>query len=164
MQFVKAQNQTIETTGDIILYSLPAIALGSTLVLKDYQGTGQFAKGFALNQAVTFGLKLAINKPRPDLSNNNAFPSGHTSTTFQSAAFIQRRYGWEYGIPAYVLAGFTGYSRIEADKHDILDILAGAVIGIGSTYLFTKPYEKQNMQLTLTSGDDGFLVGFNYQF
>ena len=161
---VKGQTKAIETSGDIVLVGLPALALGSSLIIEDYQGTGQFAKGFVLNQLVTIGLKLSIRKPRPNMENNNAFPSGHTSTTFQSAAFIQKRYGWKYGIPAYALASFTGYSRIETDKHDIFDVLAGAIIGIGSSYLFTGPYEKSKMHLTLTSGKDGFMVGFNYSF
>nr|WP_299342435.1 phosphatase PAP2 family protein [Allomuricauda sp.] len=161
---VIGQTKAVETAGDVLLFGLPTLALGTTLVLGDHEGAVRFGKGFALNQAVTFGLKLVINEPRPNGENNNAFPSGHTSTTFQSAAFIQRRYGWEYGIPAYALAGFTGYSRINADKHDILDVLAGALIGTGSTYLFTTPREKPNIQLTLTSGNEGFLLGFNYQF
>jgi len=120
-----SQEKAIEISGDILLYAMPTISLGSTLVIGDKQGTWQFLKGFAVNEAMTFGLKLAISKPRPNEANNNSFPSGHTSTTFQSAAFIQKRYGWKYGIPAYALAGFTGFSRIYADQHDILDVLAG---------------------------------------
>ena len=80
-------------------------------------------------------LKLLIDKQRPNMENNNAFPSGHTSTTFQSASFIQRRYGWKYGIPAYILSSYTGITRLTADKHDVIDIVAGAVVGIGSTLL-----------------------------
>lgn len=159
-----AQSKAIETTGDVLLFALPATALGASLFEENGKGTGQFAKGFVLNQAITFGLKLAVNKQRPNFENNNAFPSGHTSTTFQSAAFIQKRYGWKYGIPAYALAGFTGYSRINADKHDILDVLAGAAIGIGSSYLFTTPYQREHMELTLNSSNDGFLLGFKYKF
>jgi len=93
---------------------MPATALTGSLIAGDYEGTWQFAKGFALNQAVTIGLKYATDKKRPYNNGDRAFPSGHTSTTFQSAAFIQKRYGWSYGIPAYILAGYTGYSRIEA--------------------------------------------------
>ncbi len=92
------------------------------------------------------------------------FPSGHTSTTFQSASFIQRRYGWKYGIPAYALAAFTGYSRINAQKHDGWDVLAGAVVGIGSSYLFTTPYQKEHMELTLSSWQNQRLLGFTYKF
>ena len=120
---VRGQNETLKTTGDVLLVALPITAITSTLIIGDKKGSWQFAKGFALNQLVTFGLKEIINKPRPDGSNNNSFPSGHTSTVFQSASFIQRRYGWKFGAAAYALAGFVGYTRIEADKHDGWDVL-----------------------------------------
>lgn len=161
---LNAQNQALETTGDVLLIALPATALGTSMFIGDEEGSWQFTKGFLLNQAVTFGLKWGINKPRPNGEDNNAFPSGHTSTTFQSASFIQKRYGWPYGIPAYVIAGFTGYSRIETDKHDILDVLAGATIGIVSTYLFTSAYQREHMELTFHSDNNEFFFGFRYTF
>ncbi|HCO83019.1 MULTISPECIES: phosphatase PAP2 family protein [unclassified Arenibacter] len=159
-----AQSRTIETTGDVLLFTLPATALTTSLIIKDYEGTWQFAKSALLNQAVTIGLKYATGKSRPNNNGERAFPSGHTSTTFQSAAFIQKRYGWKYGIPAYALAGFTGYSRINAQKHDGWDVLAGAVIGIGSSYLFTTPYQKEHMELTFASDADSISIGFRYKF
>ncbi len=158
------QSKAIQTTGDVLLFTLPATALTSSLVIGDYEGTWQFTKGALLNQAVTIGLKYATNKKRPYNNGDRAFPSGHTSTTFQSAAFIQKRYGWEYGIPAYALAGFTGYSRINAQKHDGWDVLAGAVVGIGSAYLFTTPYQKEHMELTFANDSDSFVLGLNYRF
>lgn len=159
-----AQNRTIETAGDVLLFALPATALTTSLIIKDYDGTLQFAKGALLNQAVTMGLKYATGKSRPYHNGERAFPSGHTSTTFQSAAFIQKRYGWKYGIPAYALAGFTGYSRINAQMHDGWDVLAGAVIGIGSSYLFTTPYQREHMELTFVSDADSIAIGFKYKF
>ena len=159
-----AQSRTIETTGDVLLFTLPATALTTSLIIKDYEGTWQFAKSALLNQAVTIGLKYATGKSRPNNNGERAFPSGHTSTTFQSAAFIQKRYGWKYGIPAYALAGFTGYSRINAQKHDGWDVLAGAVIGIGISYLFTTPYQKEHMELTFASDADRISIGFRYKF
>ncbi len=159
-----AQDKIIETMGDVILFALPAAAVTNTLAVGDYKGTWQFAKGFLVNQALTIGLKQAINKPRPFNNGDYAFPSGHTSTTFQSASFIQRRYGWKYGLPAYALAGFTGFSRIEANRHDGWDVLAGAIIGVGSTYLFTTPYQKKHMELTFVNGKGDYLLGFKYKF
>lgn len=161
---ISAQSKTIETSGDVLLFTLPAMALTGSLIAKDYKGTWQFAKGFALNQAVTIGLKYATDKDRPFGNGDRAFPSGHTSTTFQSAAFIQKRYGWKYGIPAYALAGFTGYSRINAQKHDGWDVLAGAAVGIGSAYLFTTSYQKEHMELTFSSCEDRYALGFKYKF
>ena len=160
----QSQSRAIETAGDAMLFTLPATALTTSLIIRDYNGTWQFTKGAILNQAVTLGLKYGINKSRPNNNGERAFPSGHTSTTFQSAAYIQKRYGWKFGIPAYALAGFTGYSRMNAQMHDGWDVLAGALIGIGSSYLFTTPYQKEHMHLTFSSDSESIAIGFKYKF
>ena len=59
---------------------------------------------------------------------------------------MRKRYGWQYGIPAYAAALFVAYSRVEARQHHTHDVIAGAAIGIGSSYLFTRPYEGWNIQ------------------
>jgi len=159
-----SQNKIIETSGDILVFALPVAAGGTTLILGDQKGAWQFTKGFLVNGVISFGIKNVVDKERPDMSDTNSFPSAHTSIAFQSASFIQRRYGLKYGIPAYVLAGFTGYSRVEADKHDIIDVLAGAVIGVGSTYIFTTPYQQEHMELTYSNQDGSYLIGFRYKF
>ena len=77
-----AQNKTIETTGDVFLYTLPIASLASSFIINDTKGSWQFTKGLLLTEAATFLIKTGVNKERPDGSNNNSFPSGHTSTTF----------------------------------------------------------------------------------
>jgi membrane-associated phospholipid phosphatase len=161
---IKGQNSTLVDTGDILLIALPSGVLATTLIMGDTKGSWQFAKGLILTEAVTYGLKITVNKPRPDRSDENSFPSGHTSTVFHSASFIHRRYGVTYSIPVYALAGFTAITRIYGEKHDGLDILAGALIGIGSTYLFTTPYQQEHMELTFNGGSGNYLVGFKYKF
>ena len=159
-----SQNTAIEETGDVLIYALPVATLATTFIIGDTKGSWQFAKGLILTEGISFGLKALVSKPRPDQSNRNSFPSAHTSTGFHSAAFIHRRYGVTYAIPAYVLAGFTGFSRIYGERHDGFDVIIGAVIGIGSSYLFTTPYQQEHMQLTFSSGDANYLLGFKFKF
>lgn len=159
--------RTVESAGHIIHLALPVVTGLTTVFLGDEEGSWQFVKSFGANLAATYTLKYAFDKRRPEGAiDGMAFPSGHTSVAFQSASFIQRRYGWEYGIPAYVLAGFVGYSRIEGlnDRHDGWDVLGGIVIGIGSTYLFTTPYQKRHMDLTFHRQDGYYAIGFRYKF
>ncbi len=128
---------TLEKSGDALLLLLPATAFATTYYHDDPQGRMQLYKGAGTNLATTLALKYAIDKTRPDGSDDNSFPSGHTSVTFQAASFIHRRYGLAYGLPAYALATYTGYTRIQADKHYLTDVLAGATIGLLSSYAFT---------------------------
>ena len=155
-----------KTAGDVLLVTMPALAMGSTFIWQDGQkGSYQFSKALASTVALTYALKLTVKKERPNKENNNSFPSGHTSVAFASAAFVQKRYGWEYGIPAYLLAGYIGYTRINADKHDGVDVLVGAAIGVGMSYLFTKPYEEKK-KLSVSSGffENTPTIGFTYKF
>lgn len=161
-----AQDKAITTSGDILQMAIPAAALASTFIWKDdnTKPTWQFVKAYGSSLVMQQALKHIVQKPRPDGSDNFSFPSGHTTSAFSGAAFIQRRYGWKYGVPSYLLASFVGYSRIQAKKHDGWDVLAGATIGIGTAYLFTKPYQKKAVDVSLQRINGGFMMNFYYTF
>lgn len=163
-QIFNSEDSFIESAGDGTLVLLPTSAVVTSLITKDYQGIWQFTKSFALNVAVTGAAKVLINKERPFDGGDYAFPSGHTSIAFQSASYYHRRYGFKYSIPAYILAGYTGFSRIHATRHDGWDVLAGAVVGIGSTWVFTDPRKKENIKITFLSSNDQYLLGLKYVF
>lgn len=154
----------IETAGDIIAVTIPAIAYGSTYYMDDPEGRQQFSKSFATNAVATYGLKKAIDKDRPDHSDDDSFPSGHTSIAFQGASFIHKRYGLEYSIPAYVGATFVGYSRIEADKHHTSDVLAGAALGVASSMFLTKSYHNDEFVISANLAPESYQVALHYQF
>lgn len=108
-----AQNRkTIETTTDILMFITPVAGFAGSLAIGDYQGTKQIIFSGATNLAMTYALKYVIRKERPDHSDHHAFPSSHTSVSFQGASFIQRRYGWKFGLPAYLL---SAYGRLGTD-------------------------------------------------
>ncbi|HEY5568780.1 MAG TPA: phosphatase PAP2 family protein [Gammaproteobacteria bacterium] len=124
-----------ETANDVLRVALPAAAFALTLKRDDREGRRQFYRSFGANVAATWILKEAFDKARPDGEGDDAFPSGHASMAFQGAAFIHRRYGIRQGWPAYAVAGFVAWERVDSDEHDWADVLAGAGIGIASAYL-----------------------------
>ena len=155
----------IERAGDYVLVALPLTSLVTTYFEKDFEGSKMFVNGAAFNLIVTLGLKELINKERPNGQDEMSFPSGHTSVTFQSAAFLHQRYGLHYGLPAYLLASYTAYSRVYAQKHFVEDVLFGAFVGIFSSYLFTqKRIQKQKMYFTLGKKGDYYKVNFAFKF
>lgn len=141
---VGAQKKAVEKSGDVLVFATPVASLATTLLLKDYQGLKQAAFSGATALATTYALKYIVKKERPDRSDNLSFPSAHTMVSFTGAAFIQRRYGWKYGVPAYLVSSYVAWSRVYADKHDWWDVLGGAAIGIGSSYIFTRPFAKKH--------------------
>jgi membrane-associated phospholipid phosphatase len=146
---INAQRSDIEVSGDIIQLALPAAALTSTFI---YPSTDkphwQFVKTFLAANVLTQSLKYIINEQRPN-GGNHSFPSGHTTAAFSGAAFLQIRYGWKVGIPAYLLAGYVGFTRVYARKHYIWDVMTGATIGIGSAMIFTKSLQNKNLSLNI---------------
>ena len=77
-------------------------------------------------------LKYTVPRLRPDHTNLAAFPSGHTSASFSLATVAASYWGWNVGVPACLLAGFVGYTRMESNRHYLSDVLFGAGLGIAS--------------------------------
>ncbi len=115
----------IQSSGDVLQFVLPVTAGGLTLAYQDGPGALQLGESLAVTLGVTYALKYSINERRPN-GGSESFPSGHTSISFSAAEFMRKRYGWEYGVPAYALASFVAYSRVESREHYAHDVIAGA--------------------------------------
>ena len=131
-----AGDDQLEEAGDILQFVLPLSALAGTFVAGDAEGRWQYGQSFLTMQGVMQSLKFVVAKQRPASKSRDSFPSGHTAAAFSGASFLHRRYGPWYGVPAYALAGLTGYSRVNADKHFVDDVIVGASIGVLSTLFF----------------------------
>ena len=153
--------EAIQSAGDVTALLIPATAGISSLLLQDYTGIKQLAESTALTLGATLVLKYSVDERRPN-GEDHSFPSAHAAISFSSAEFIRKRFGWEYGIPAYAAATFVGYSRVDAKQHYVHDVLAGALIGIGSSYLFTTPYSRLNVSGEAGPGYYGVRVGSTF--
>ena len=106
--------------------------------------------------AVT-GLKVLVGRPRPgpareegferkpfsSRTSYRSFPSGHSSDAFSSAGVI-----WMFSpsVPlmaaSFVFSSFIAFSRILADRHYMLDVVFGALIGFLTALVLM--YKKYN--------------------
>jgi membrane-associated phospholipid phosphatase len=89
-----------------------------------------------LNGAITAGVKLAVQRTRPD-SGPYSFPSGHSSATFATATVIEHEFGWKAGLAAYGVAAYVAASRLTENQHFTSDVIFGAAIGIVSAHAVT---------------------------
>ena len=148
------QSGKIRDAGDVLQYAIPLSALGMTAYHRDMEGLKQFGTSALTTIVTTQGLKDIALKLRPDGNSQNSFPSGHTAASFMGASFLYKRYGWEYGAPAYAAAGFVAYSRVWADAHHIDDVVGGASFATLSTFYWTTPHSS-NVHLTPFKTDEG---------
>jgi hypothetical protein len=160
------EDDWIRTSGDILQIALPVIGGGATFFTNpdpdkkwDKEGTKQFAKAYGLAWGSTYFIKILAAKARPNGANRTSFPSGHTMSAFAGAAFIDGRFGRTYGIPAYALAVWTGYSRVHSGWHYRDDVIAGASIGMISNWLIVSPLPgKVQFLPTVNQNGYGFQV------
>lgn len=130
----------IESIGDVLALALPLSAGITATAKRDWAGVKQWALSWGTSALVVDRMKHNIRKQRPNDVGTSSFPSGHMGSATSGAAFFQTRYGSAWGVPAYALAAFTGYSRIQADKHFAGDVLAGMSVSLLFNWAYVRPY------------------------
>ena len=124
------------------------------------------ATSFLSEALIVNGLKLVVNEQRPNGSEYNSFPSGHTATAFTGAELVRMEYGWGWGAAAYVAATAVAYGRVYHNTHWWWDTAAGALIGVASAqigYNSVRPIKKlfgidlpKEARVSLAPGVDPF--------
>jgi membrane-associated phospholipid phosphatase len=103
----------------------------------------------AIAAGITTGLKYVVNRTRPFVTypeidkamsaGSPSFPSGHTSDAFATAISVSLAFpNWYVITPSFLWACSVGYSRMDLGVHYPSDVLAGAIIGAGTSYLCYK--------------------------
>lgn len=112
-----------------------------------------------LNMVTTRVLKIAIDRRRPS-GGGHAFPSGHTSASFTTAAVLHRHFGWKAGIPAYAAAGVVGLTRVRDRSHWVSDTVFGAAMGVAAAWTVTRGHDTGPWTITPVAvrGGGGVLV------
>jgi len=152
-----APADTVETLGSIGAIALPVSGLVAAAGHKDGKGALQLAEAYGAAMAVVYILKPAVDRQRPD-GGSGSFPSGHSASAFAGAAFLQRRYGWSYGAPAYAVATFVAWSRVESKRHWTSDVIAGGGIGIAGNLIFTRRFSRVTVAPTVVARGAGLTL------
>ena len=98
---------------------------------------------------ITLVLKYSINRDRPfvtypdikkkSIAGTPSFPSGHATVAFATATSLSLAFPkWYVIAPSYLWAGTVAYSRMHLGVHYPSDILAGIIVGAGSSFLCYK--------------------------
>ena len=95
------------------------------------------AEALVATEAAVGALKLVTHRERPDGSNHDSFPSGHTAFAFAGATLLANAidddaqgHPNQLGYLLYLPALYVAVDRVEAGKHYVTDAGVGALIGI----------------------------------
>jgi membrane-associated phospholipid phosphatase len=138
-----AANDANVMATDILDGVVPLAGLAVAYFKDDTEGQKQWLRNICVNQGLTWALWPIFNQTslgeRPNGDPRNSFPSGHVSLVMSGATFLDRRYGWRWGVPAYVASAYVAYVRVDENKHHWRDVIASAVLSYGVAMLFVTP-------------------------
>lgn len=125
-------------------------------------------QGYIVNNLLTTGLKEAVGRTRPNEHDDLSFPSGHTSNAFTWATILSHYYGKMAAIPAFGVATFIAWSRLNVDAHYTSDVIFGAFLGyvVGRTVVQTTDERalESRPRWNLTAGLQGARVTASYDW
>ncbi|WP_051718631.1 phosphatase PAP2 family protein [Hymenobacter sp. IS2118] len=143
-EFVRKQFRPVNSMIDNTVIFLPYLELGAVALAGVESRDDRLntllviAKGEAIMLASVYAVKYLSREQRPDGSNNQSFPSGHTAQAFLAASIVHTEFRnksqW-YGVGAYTIASSVAALRMINDKHWQSDVVAGAGFGILSAHL-----------------------------
>ena len=93
-------------------------------------------------------LKRAVPERRPDGHDDKSFPSEHAAESVAAALILDRQYSANVGRLACTLASAVAVSRIASRRHYPHDVLAGALVGAASVWLFFRIHRALDRPLT----------------
>lgn len=98
-----------------------------------------------LTQVAIEIFKLAVGEMRPDGRFFNSFPSGHTTSSFAYATFMNFHFRW--GWLWYPFATLVGIVRILSNAHWWHDVVGGAALGHLLATIFCQWWHKRMSNL-----------------
>lgn len=153
----------IETAGTAVAVALPIAAAGISLMHNDdWDGIYELGASTALTVGTALILKQVVHERRPNHSDYQSFPSDTAALAYSSADYLWGRYGWEWGVPAYAAAMFTGYSRVKAKQHHWYDVAASSAMAFAFNYAVVTRY-RDNDRYALYASADGDSVGLHFE-
>lgn len=153
-------NDVFSIAGHPLAHMGATALLYSTSLLADDRRLHDFTvdlfDAFVITDVSNQSLKYMFDSERPN-GQPYGFPSGHTASSFAFASVVHDHFGLLPGMAAYGLAGMVGWHRIDAQHHELSDVLAGALVGymVGTSVTGSHNFLSGNPRIIPYSNFDG---------
>ncbi len=109
---------------------------------KTYEVGKTLIDALVINGLSTSFIKIVSNRESPN-GEEQAFPSGHTSSSVTFATVMHEAYGPWVGVPLYGVSALVAMERLDEGEHWISDVVFGAALGlvVGHTVANGRPPE-----------------------
>lgn len=159
------------TGAEIVSFAMPALATGLAIWKDDKTGLAQLFVATALTVGTAYGLKQIVRERRPyanplDHSTGwDSFPSTTSALSSAPASFVWNRYGWEWGLPFFIVSKYTTYDLDRARRNRIWDGLGSTVLAFGYNQLITTRYHGgYGLSTDVDGGPDGVYGNITYRW
>jgi hypothetical protein len=114
-------------------------------------------RALIVSQAFTQGIKITVQRDRPT-GECCAFPSGHSSAAFATAAVIERHLGYRGAVPTFAIAAYVGMSRMHDNRHFLSDVLFGGALGVATGWTVVGRHGRSSYAVMPMPVPGGFMV------
>ena len=161
-----------ETSGKAVALAMPAFAATLAISKRDWKGLVQLTLVTGLTYGTAYGLKHLVRECRPFAkpctpggNNWDSFPSTTSAISSASSSFVWNRYGWEWGLPVFVVSKYSSYALDKAHKNRIWDGLGSMALAWGYNSIFTTRYRQtKGFYTNLDGGPDGTFAQIGYRW
>ncbi|HEX4303490.1 MAG TPA: hypothetical protein VHZ78_11915 [Rhizomicrobium sp.] len=132
---------SLRKAANIITIALPVTAIGVSLLHhEDWKGIEEFAVSAGLTVGTAYLLRQSIRDRRPDHSDYHGLTPPDLALADASSDYLWSRYGWRYGVPAWIASGVVSYALTDGRKNHWYDTLGTGVIAFGFNYALVDRY------------------------
>jgi len=155
------------TATDVMTGVIPLGALWLTHIKDDEAGRKQYLWSMGTSLVVINSARLAFNDhdygTRPN-GHPYGFPSGHIAFLGAGAAFLQDRYGWAWGVPAWFATAYTAEVRVADDHHRWRDVITAGVFAFAASKYFVTRHPDMTVKPLFDLGSGAGGLQLEYRF
>lgn len=161
-----APDPSLRKAGNIIVVALPVAAVGVSLLHdEDWRGIGEFAFSAGLTVGSAFLIRQVVREQRPDGSDFHTLTPPDLALADASADYLWSRYGWRYGVPAYLAASVVSYALTDSKKNHWYDTVASGALAFSFNYALVDRYHPGRYRVTAeTRPSGGAMLRFAVNF